>query len=132
MLDNLEDLQDLNSLAAVEPEGDSFWFVKAVLGLPRRVRVLLTGRYQQRYGFEFNTAGAAITHRLWRGLDPEAITLADVLRKAGYVTGMFGKWHLGTRKHLHPQSRGFDEFYGFLGGATCQPRQIAQPQRPLP
>ncbi|MFP6906146.1 MAG: sulfatase-like hydrolase/transferase, partial [Verrucomicrobiota bacterium] len=55
---------------------------------------LITGRYQQRFGFEFNTAGAAITHRLYRGLDPSAVTLADVLRKAGYVTGLFGKWHL--------------------------------------
>ncbi len=78
---------------------------------------LLTGRYHQRYGFEFNTAGAAITHRLYRGLDPSAVTLADVLRKAGYKTGMFGKWHLGTRNHLHPLSRGFDQFFGFLGGA---------------
>jgi len=43
--------------------------------------------------------------------------LADVLKKAGYVTGMFGKWHLGSRPHFHPQSRGFDEFYGFLAGA---------------
>jgi len=78
---------------------------------------LLTGRYQQRFGFEFNTSGAAVTHRLQRGLDPAAITLADVLQKAGYKTGMFGKWHLGTHKHLHPLARGFDEFYGFLGGA---------------
>lgn len=78
---------------------------------------LLTGRYQQRFGFEFNTSNAAITHRLVRGLDPTAITLADVLQKAGFVTGMFGKWHLGTRPHLHPQARGFDTFYGFLAGA---------------
>lgn len=78
---------------------------------------LLTGRYQQRYGFEFNTSGAAVTHRAYRGLDPAAITLADVLQRAGYRTGMFGKWHLGTRRHLHPQARGFDEFYGFLAGA---------------
>ncbi len=78
---------------------------------------LMTGRYQQRFGFEFNTSGGAVTHRLYRGLDPTAITLADVLRKAGYVTGMFGKWHLGTRRHLHPRARGFDEFYGFLAGA---------------
>ena len=78
---------------------------------------LLTGRYQQRYGFEFNTAGAAITHRLFRGLDPSAVTLADVLRRGGYRTAAFGKWHLGTREHLHPQSRGFDEYFGFLGGA---------------
>jgi arylsulfatase A-like enzyme len=78
---------------------------------------LLTGRYQQRFGFEYNTAGGKITHRECRGLDPAAITLAEVLQKAGYATGMFGKWHLGTRRHLHPLSRGFDEFYGFLAGA---------------
>jgi arylsulfatase A-like enzyme len=78
---------------------------------------LMSGRYQQRFGFEFNTSGAAITHRLFRGLDPAVPTITDVLKKAGYVTGMFGKWHLGTQPHFHPQSRGFDEFYGFLGGA---------------
>jgi arylsulfatase A-like enzyme len=78
---------------------------------------LMSGRYQQRFGFEFNTSGAAITHRLHRGLDPAVPTLTDVLKKAGYATGMFGKWHLGTQPQFHPQSRGFDEFYGFLAGA---------------
>ncbi len=78
---------------------------------------LMSGRYQQRFGFEFNTAGAAITHRLQRGLDPAAFTLADVMKAAGYATGAIGKWHLGTRPQFHPLSRGFDEFYGFLGGA---------------
>ena len=78
---------------------------------------LMTGRYQQRFGFEFNTSSGQITHSLYRGLDPAAITLADVLKQAGYATGMFGKWHLGSRPHFHPQSRGFDEFYGFLAGA---------------
>ena len=61
--------------------------------------------------------GEAIWWTTGRGLDPAAVTLADVLRKAGYATGMFGKWHLGTRQHLHPESRGFDTFYGFLSGA---------------
>lgn len=78
---------------------------------------LLSGRYQQRFGFEFNTAGGAITHRTSRGLDPAAVTLADVFRQAGYATGMFGKWHLGTRDYFHPLQRGFDEFFGFLAGA---------------
>ena len=72
---------------------------------------------QQRFGFEFNTAGGAITHRLHRGLDPSVVTMAEVLKQAGYVTGMFGKWHLGTQPQFHPQARGFDEFYGFLAGA---------------
>ncbi len=78
---------------------------------------LLSGRYQQRFGFEFNTSTGAITHRFHRGLDPAVVTLADVLQQAGYRTGMFGKWHLGTQPHLHPQARGFEEFYGFLAGA---------------
>ena len=78
---------------------------------------LMSGRYQQRFGFEFNTAGAVITHRTSRGLDPAAVTLADVFQEAGYATGMFGKWHLGTRSYFHPQQRGFDEFFGFLAGA---------------
>jgi len=78
---------------------------------------LMTGRYQQRFGFEFNTSGGHITHSLYRGLDPAAIKLADVLKTAGYATGMFGKWHLGTQPHFHPQARGFDDFYGFLAGA---------------
>ena len=77
----------------------------------------MSGQYQQRFGFEFNTAGGAITHRLQRGLDPSVVTMADVLKQAGYVTGMFGKWHLGTQPQFHPQARGFDEFYGFLAGA---------------
>jgi len=78
---------------------------------------LLSGRYQQRFGFEFNTSGGAITHRTSRGLDPAALTFADILQRAGYVTGVFGKWHLGTRDYFHPLRRGFDEFFGFLAGA---------------
>ena len=89
---------------------------------------LMSGRYQQRFGFEFNTAGGAITHRLHRGLDPSVVTLTDVLKQAGYVTGMFGKWHLGTQPQFHPQARGFDEFYGFLAGAhSFFPAKAPQP-----
>ncbi len=43
-------------------------------------------------------------------------TIADRLRAAGYATGIVGKWHLGTSPDFHPQQRGFDEFFGFLGG----------------
>ncbi len=77
---------------------------------------LISGRYQQRFGFEFNTSGAAITHRTSRGLDPAVVTLADIFQQSGYATGMFGKWHLGTRTYFHPLRRGFDEFFGFLAG----------------
>jgi len=78
---------------------------------------LMTGRYQERFGFEFNTGPARITEDDGRGLDPSAVTIADVLKQVGYATGVVGKWHLGTRGHFRPKARGFDEFFGFLPGA---------------
>jgi len=72
---------------------------------------LLTGRYQQRFGHEFNPAGGG------QGLPLSETTLADRLKAAGYATGLVGKWHLGSQAPFHPQKRGFDEFFGFLGGA---------------
>ena len=71
---------------------------------------LLTGRYQQRFGHEFNPAGQ-------QGMPTSETTLADRLKSAGYATGMVGKWHLGDQPQFHPLKRGFGEFYGFLGGA---------------
>jgi arylsulfatase A-like enzyme len=72
---------------------------------------LMTGRYQTRFGHEFNSGGAG------GGLPLTQTTLADHLKGAGYSTGAVGKWHLGARPEMHPQKRGFDEFFGFLGGA---------------
>jgi arylsulfatase A-like enzyme len=75
---------------------------------------LITGRYPQRFGFERNPA--------WKPADPSVglplveKTIAEVLRPAGYKSGVIGKWHLGAHESLHPLSRGFDEFYGHLGG----------------
>jgi arylsulfatase A-like enzyme len=74
---------------------------------------LMTGRYQQRYGHEFNPTGNGPEI----GLPTTETTLADRLKAAGYVTGLVGKWHLGAAEKFHPQKRGFGEFFGFLGGA---------------
>ena len=77
---------------------------------------LITGRYQQRFGHEFNP-GPAQAASDDMGLPVSEITLADRLKQAGYHTGMVGKWHLGYSEQFHPLKRGFQEFYGFLGGA---------------
>jgi arylsulfatase A-like enzyme len=78
---------------------------------------LMTGRYQQRYGHEFNP-GPATDRTPGVGLPLTETTLADRLKAAGYKTGLVGKWHLGhTDEKFHPLSRGFDSFFGFLGGA---------------
>ena len=76
---------------------------------------LLTGRYQQRFGHEFNPGGEAGIGKL--GLPTTETTLVERFRAGGYRTGLVGKWHLGSAPEFHPQRRGFDEFFGFLGGA---------------
>ena len=75
---------------------------------PTRI-ALLGVRYQQRTG---NDDLPSITGPL-----PLSIkTLSDRLQESGYTTGMVGKWHVGEGKGYNPLDRGFDEFYGFLGG----------------
>src|SRR5262245_6082723 len=75
---------------------------------------LMTGRYQQRFGHEFNPGP---TPEPGFGLALTETTLAQRLKDAGYTTGMVGKWHLGFEKQFHPLSRGFQSYFGFLGGA---------------
>jgi arylsulfatase A-like enzyme len=75
---------------------------------------LMTGRYQNRFGHEFNPGPDPAGNF---GLPLTEKTLAERLKAAGYVTGMVGKWHLGQERQFQPMSRGFQEFYGFLGGA---------------
>jgi arylsulfatase A-like enzyme len=74
---------------------------------------LLTGRYPDRVG----VPGVIRTHadNNWGYFDTSAVTLPDMLQRAGYHTSIFGKWHLGLTPENHPCRRGFDCFKGFLG-----------------
>jgi len=78
---------------------------------------LVTGRYQQRFGHEFNPGPPPAGQQEHVGLPLTELTIADVLKSAGYVTGIVGKWHLGMAPHFHPLKRGYDEFFGFLHGS---------------
>lgn len=92
---------------------------------------LLTGRYQQRFGHEFNPGPPAEATREL-GLPLTEQTLASQFQKAGYRTALVGKWHLGHADKFHPLSRGFDEFFGFLGGAhPYLPGAGGQKQNPI-
>lgn len=86
---------------------------------------ILTGRYPQRnglydmvrndmvnYGHRFSAEEYAVSPEMTLGLDPKEITLGDMLRTAGYVNGVVGKWDLGQAKRYLPLQRGFDFFYG--------------------
>jgi len=76
---------------------------------------LLTGLYQQRFGPRFERALSPRTKEEG-GLPLDAVTLAEELKRAGYVTGMFGKWHLGYESPYLPTRQGFDEFRGLVSG----------------
>lgn len=75
---------------------------------------LITGRYQDRFGFSRNPLLAPNDVNM--GLPLTEDTMADILKRKGYVSTAIGKWHLGTHSALHPIKRGFDEFFGFLDG----------------
>lgn len=87
-------------------------YVSAPLCAPSRAG-FMTGRHQARFGYDINPIGAANLN-LHLGLPLGETTMAERLRRAGYATGLVGKWHLGGTAPFHPLSRGFDEFYGFL------------------
>jgi arylsulfatase A-like enzyme len=75
---------------------------------------LLTGRYQQRFGHENNPAW--LPEDRVAGLPLSETPLPSVLRTKGYATGCVGKWHLGAHPSFHPNRRGFEHYYGALGG----------------
>jgi len=88
---------------------------------------LLTGRYPQRngtynmfrneapdYGHQYSMEDYRVTWERVGGMDTREVLLPSVLRKHGYVCGIFGKWDLGIHRRFLPLQRGFDEFYGFV------------------
>lgn len=83
--------------------------VSATVSGPSRAG-LMTGRYQQRFGFECNPSAG------FTGIDLNETTIGDAMQLAGYHTSAFGKWHLGDDEAYKPNSRGFDYSYGFLSG----------------
>ena len=99
---------------------------------------LITGRYQQRFGQEFQIHGKIKDPKASKplpggyieaylpenydctaqGLPTDEMTLAKLLKDNGYRTGLVGKWHLGFEKQFWPENRGFDSHFGFLGGGS--------------
>ena len=115
---------------------------------------LLTGRYQQRFGHEFqpnqrylknmleyygfkmmpkfrplspikSKEVPTIEERLRQGLPPSEITIAEVLKKYDYATAVIGKWHLGTSEYSKPCALGFDYQYGFYEAFTLYAKKTA-------
>jgi len=86
----------------------------------------LTGKAQTRFGHEFNPH---VGDESKLGLPLDQRTIANVLHDAGYATALVGKWHQGFDAAHHPQSRGFDDYFGFLvGGHNFLLHKDAEPE----
>jgi len=101
---------NIDSLAS---EGVRFsqFYVSTPLCAPMRVS-MMTGRYPLRTSLSHNPNFK--DHE--DGLSPDETTIAEVLKNAGYSTGLIGKWHLGYAPKFRPRRQGFDEYFGFLSG----------------
>ncbi len=79
---------------------------------------MMTGRYPHSFGTPFNLPAASRGYKKYNklGIPTNEVLLSKMLQNNGYYTGLVGKWHLGVTPDYHPNVRGFDDFYGFLGG----------------
>lgn len=103
------------------------FYANAPVCTPTRT-AFLTGRWQQRVGFEWAMGFTAEQYRrvdgkwveepdkLALGLPASETTIAELLKSRGYATGAFGKWHLGYQPEHNPTRHGFDEYFGVLLG----------------
>ena len=97
---------NIDSLAADGATMNNFYVCSVCA--PTRAE-FLTGRYHLRTGVSGVSRGEG-------RLNADETTIADLFHQADYATGAFGKWHNGTQPPLHPNYRGFDEYYGFTSG----------------
>lgn len=100
----------IDQMAAEGARLTSF-YVAAPVCTPSRA-ALMTGCYPKRIDMATGSNFGVLLAGDKKGLNPDEITIAEVLKEAGYKTGMFGKWHLGDQPEFLPTRQGFDEFFG--------------------
>lgn len=87
------------------------FYVAAPVCTPSRA-ALMTGCYPKRIDMATGSNFGVLLAGDKKGLNPKEMTIAEVLKTAGYKTGMFGKWHLGDQPAFLPTRQGFDEYFG--------------------
>lgn len=87
------------------------FYVAAPVCTPSRA-ALMTGCYPKRIDMAVGSSFGVLLAADTKGLNPDEVTIAEILKGQGYKTGMFGKWHLGDQPSFMPTNQGFDEFFG--------------------
>lgn len=100
----------IDQMAAEGSKLTSF-YVAAPVCTPSRA-ALMTGCYPKRINMATGSNFGVLLAGDRKGLNPRETTIAEVLKTAGYRTGIFGKWHLGDQPEFLPTEQGFDEFFG--------------------
>jgi arylsulfatase A-like enzyme len=102
---------NVDRMAAEGTKFTSFYVASGVC-TPSRA-ALMTGCYPRRVNMHVSGSNTAVLRAVdSKGLNPDEETIAEVLKTAGYATGIFGKWHLGDQPPFLPTRQGFDEFFG--------------------
>ena len=110
----------LNRMAEEGRTMTSFYVASSVC-TPSRA-ALMTACYPQRVGLNKGSGHIVLFPGDAHGLHPDEITIAETLKKAGYATGCFGKWHLGDQPQFLPTSQGFDTYFGIPYSNDMWPR----------
>lgn len=138
---------ETRNIDSIGAEGVRFTdgYVSAPLCSPSRAG-LITGRYQQRFGFEQQVSSGAFPELrpvrdedgklaplqgeaefMRRGVPTSERTLGETFKAAGYTTGVIGKWHLGHAPQFLPTNRGFDYSNVFYGNTSLQYLDVSSP-----
>lgn len=120
----------IDKMAAEGAKLTSF-YVAAAVCTPSRA-ALMTGSYPRRNDMAVGTDFAVLLAADPKGLNPNELTIAEVLKSTGYKTGMFGKWHLGDQPEFLPTHQGFDEFFGLPYSHDIHPYHTNQKKYNFP